>query len=61
VAAVISEMAGTAAPSSSADWKQRKPANVAATATGAHPLARLDVPWRCQSSETALIAASASP
>ena len=33
VAAVISEMPGTAAPVSSAAWKQRKPANVPATAT----------------------------
>jgi hypothetical protein len=54
-------MAGTAAPSSMADWKQRKPANVPAAAAAVQPLSSAAVPWACQSNDTALIAASARP
>jgi hypothetical protein len=44
VLAVISEMAGTAAPSSSADWKHRNPAKVPAAAAAAQPLTSAAAP-----------------
>jgi len=54
-------MAGTAPSSPSADWKARKPANVPTAAATVQPDARAVAPWCCQSSEIALIAASATP
>jgi hypothetical protein len=57
----MSEIAVTALPARSADWKQRKPVNVASAASAVHPDSSAPPPWAERFTDTALIAASATP